>query len=481
MAPNAAEKPVVSVSHNAGGPLTFHKQRVMVKISAPLAEGKTADLDIVAVMDISGSMAGTKLQLMKEAMRHVIEKLSPDDRLSVITFSSSVDLRHKKLTPMRPSEKDFLKKEVNNLNVGGGTNIRGGLQAGIEVLKERNKREADGRTACIFLMSDGEQNQGGDARTVIEIPDFTVHTFGFGARHEELVLSEIAYRSLSGVYSNVPDNKLNYLKEVMAAKLAIFRSVSVLDLKVTLTPTRAAPAIGPRKVTTPAIGRQEVGSISVDAGDYVVTDGLAAGSRDISFGDLARHEIRRIIVDIPLHGITTPIVNAEQVLKVDCSYRPPHGVNVPETTVFAEVKLIRNETADQYAMEKDVKREMVRRGQAEYLRMVKSWTDKGDGYLNQAQREVGRAREALDDHFEGTDNKLSDELYEELKNLSYLLVPKANADDYRKLCRAYLLACLSSHGRQRYGGRGGKEGEAPFYLTDRIKKYIDEVKGNRIP
>ncbi|KAK3143138.1 hypothetical protein QOZ80_4BG0358890 [Eleusine coracana subsp. coracana] len=353
----------------------------MVKISAPLAEGKTADLDIVAVMDISGSMAGIKLQLMKEAMRHVIEKLSPDDRLSVITFSSSVDLRHKKLTPMRPSEKDFLKKEVNNLNVGGGTNIRGGLQAGIEILKERNKREADGRTACIFLMSDGEQNQGGDARTVIEIPDFTVHTFGFGARHEELVLSEIAYRSLSGVYSNVPDDKLNYLKEVMAAKLAIFRSVSVLDLKVTLTPTRAAPAIGARK----------------------------------------------------------------------------------------------------YAMEKDVKREMVRRGQAEYLRMVKSWTDKGDGYLNQAQREVGRAREALDDHFEGTDNKLSDELYEELKNLSYLLVPKANADDYRKLCRAYLLACLSSHGRQRYGGRGGKEGEAPFYLTDRIKKYIDEVKGNRIP
>ncbi|GJN38419.1 hypothetical protein PR202_gb27456 [Eleusine coracana subsp. coracana] len=424
----------------------------MVKISAPLAEGKTADLDIVAVMDISGSMAGIKLQLMKEAMRHVIEKLSPDDRLSVITFSSSVDLRHKKLTPMRPSEKDFLKKEVNNLNVGGGTNIRGGLQAGIEILKERNKREADGRTACIFLMSDGEQNQGGDARTVIEIPDFTVHTFGFGARHEELVLSEIAYRSLSGVYSNVPDDKLNYLKEVMAAKLAIFRSVSVLDLKVTLTPTRAAPAIGARKVTTPAIGRQEVGSISVDAGDYVVTDGLAAGSRDISFGDLARHEIRRIIVDIPLHGITTPIV-----------------------------KLLRNETADQYAMEKDVKREMVRRGQAEYLRMVKSWTDKGDGYLNQAQREVGRAREALDDHFEGTDNKLSDELYEELKNLSYLLVPKANADDYRKLCRAYLLACLSSHGRQRYGGRGGKEGEAPFYLTDRIKKYIDEVKGNRIP
>ncbi|GJN12057.1 hypothetical protein PR202_ga30301 [Eleusine coracana subsp. coracana] len=450
----------------------------MVKISAPLAEGKTADLDIVAVMDISGSMAGTKLQLMKEAMRLVIEKLSPDDRLSVITISSSVDLRHKKLTPMRPSEKDFLKKEVNNLNVGGGTNIRGGLQAGIEVLKERNKREADGRTACIFLMSDGEQNQGGDARTVIEIPDFTVHTFGFGARHEELVLSEIAYRSLSGVYSNVPDNKLNYLKEVMAAKLAIFRSVSVLDLKVTLTPTRAAPAIGARKVTTPAIGRQEVGSISVDAGDYVVTDGLAAGSRDISFGDLARHEIRRIIVDIPLpwHHHSDCECRASPQSRL-----PPHGVNVPETTVFAEVKLIRNETADQYAMEKDVKREMVRRGQAEYLRMVKSWTDKGDGYLNQAQREVARAREALDDHFEGTDNKLSDELYEELKNLSYLLVPKANADDYRKLCRAYLLACLSSHGRQRYGGRGGKEGEAPFYLTDRIKKYIDEVKGNRIP
>jgi hypothetical protein len=48
-----------------------------------------APLDLVTVLDVSGSMSGPKLALLKRAMRFVIENLDPSDRLSVVAFSSS--------------------------------------------------------------------------------------------------------------------------------------------------------------------------------------------------------------------------------------------------------------------------------------------------------------------------------------------------------------------------------------------------------
>jgi Mg-chelatase subunit ChlD len=47
-----------------------------------------APLDLVTVLDLSGSMSGHKLELLKQAMRFVIDNLGPDDRLSVVSFSS---------------------------------------------------------------------------------------------------------------------------------------------------------------------------------------------------------------------------------------------------------------------------------------------------------------------------------------------------------------------------------------------------------
>jgi hypothetical protein len=43
-------------------------------------------VDVVALLDISGDMQGRRLELVKQAMMIVIDKLGPHDRLSIVSF-----------------------------------------------------------------------------------------------------------------------------------------------------------------------------------------------------------------------------------------------------------------------------------------------------------------------------------------------------------------------------------------------------------
>ena len=52
---------------------------------------------MVCVLDISGSMAGSKIELLKETVNFVVDTLSEGDRISIVQFNH----RAKRLTPMK--------------------------------------------------------------------------------------------------------------------------------------------------------------------------------------------------------------------------------------------------------------------------------------------------------------------------------------------------------------------------------------------
>ncbi|URD79163.1 VWA domain containing CoxE-like protein [Musa troglodytarum] len=81
-----------------------------------------APVDLVTVLDVSSSMAGTKLALLKRALSFLIQNLGPSDRLSVVAFSSTA----RRLIPlcrMSDSGRQKALQAVNSLVYSRGTNI----------------------------------------------------------------------------------------------------------------------------------------------------------------------------------------------------------------------------------------------------------------------------------------------------------------------------------------------------------------------
>src|SRR5204863_331287 len=74
---------------------------------------------VLMVLDVSGSMIGAKLDLMKRASIDALDLFADDDDVGVWIFSSG----HQELMPIAPlgPEKDLLRTRLAGLSVSGGT------------------------------------------------------------------------------------------------------------------------------------------------------------------------------------------------------------------------------------------------------------------------------------------------------------------------------------------------------------------------
>lgn len=61
-------------------------------LSADLASSQNVPLDVLFLMDVSGSMSGEPLKLTKSAAKGFVEALAPNDRVAVISFADTVKL-----------------------------------------------------------------------------------------------------------------------------------------------------------------------------------------------------------------------------------------------------------------------------------------------------------------------------------------------------------------------------------------------------
>lgn len=124
--------------------------------------------DIVIVVDVSGSMgndaaaAGVEssglciLDIVKHAVKTIIQVLGVDDRLSVVSYSNSATVIFD-LLKMDTVGKARAAKLVDELTPDGMTNLWDGLHRGLEILKARSASTMKGN-AAVLLLTDGEPN-----------------------------------------------------------------------------------------------------------------------------------------------------------------------------------------------------------------------------------------------------------------------------------------------------------------------------------
>lgn len=131
----------------------------MATVRAPLYETQSrSPVDIVAVIDRSGSMAGEKLDLVRKTLLFVIDQLKPTDRLSLILYDDLVNVEFP-LTPMTKENKDLTKSKVKKIRHRGSTNLCGGLLKGMEQVILRSS-EQKAMVASVLLFTDGLANRG---------------------------------------------------------------------------------------------------------------------------------------------------------------------------------------------------------------------------------------------------------------------------------------------------------------------------------
>ncbi|MCB1637134.1 MAG: von Willebrand factor type A domain-containing protein, partial [Xanthomonadales bacterium] len=89
--------------------------------------------NLVFLLDVSGSMnAANKLPLVKQAMRLLVDRLRPDDRVAIVTYAGNAGLA----LPSTPARKaSEILAAVDALQPSGSTNGAMGIQLAYDIAK----------------------------------------------------------------------------------------------------------------------------------------------------------------------------------------------------------------------------------------------------------------------------------------------------------------------------------------------------------
>ncbi|PNJ32581.1 ITIH3 isoform 3 [Pongo abelii] len=118
--------------------------------------------NVAFVIDISGSMAGRKLEQTKEALLRILEDMKKEDYLNFILFSGDVSTWKEHLVQATPENLQEARTFVKSMEDKGMTNINDGLLRGISMLNKAREehRVPERSTSIVIMLTDGDANVG---------------------------------------------------------------------------------------------------------------------------------------------------------------------------------------------------------------------------------------------------------------------------------------------------------------------------------
>ena len=189
-----------------------------------------APVNLAIVIDRSGSMSGEKIERAKEAAAMAVNRLNPEDIVSVIAYESQVQVI---LPATKVRDKDMILDRIRRIHPGGSTALYSGVEAGAE---EMRKFLSAHRVNRMILLSDGLANVGpsgaddlGRLGERLIRDGISVTTVGLGLGYNEDLMTQLAYRSDGSHYFaeracdlvKVFDNELGRALSVVAQQIEI--------------------------------------------------------------------------------------------------------------------------------------------------------------------------------------------------------------------------------------------------------------------
>ncbi|MGI8922855.1 MAG: VWA domain-containing protein [Fimbriimonadales bacterium] len=188
-------------------------------------EAEEAPLSVSLVIDRSGSMAGEKLSVAREAAARFVETLGEQDRVAAVVYDDGVDT----ISGLKQPSAE-LARRLRSLETGGSTNLYGGWKEGVDRV---------GEDGYVVLLSDGLANVGRytDAHSVAAKAKAArrrsrVHTttVGIGMDYDERLMSKMAKEGGGGHYFA---HTADAILEALAQERFAIGAVSLLEVSVT--------------------------------------------------------------------------------------------------------------------------------------------------------------------------------------------------------------------------------------------------------
>ncbi|RWQ19966.1 VWA domain-containing protein [Mesorhizobium sp.] len=343
--PDVASTPFNSTVSVMPTPWNEHTRLMHVAIKgfdAKPAEQPKANL--VFLIDVSGSMnEQDKLPLLQSAFRLLVNKLKPDDTVSIVTYAGDAGTV---LEPTKVSEKDKILNAIDTLAPGGSTAGEAGIRQAYRLAQKSFVNDGINR---VMLATDGDFNVGqtddDDLKRLIEKERKTgvfLSVFGFGRGNLNDQMMQAIAQNGNGTAAYI--DTLAEAEKVLVedASSTLFTIAKDVKIQVEFNPQKVSEyrLVG---YETRALNREDFNNDRIDAGEigsgdsvtaiYEITpkdsggekiDPLRYGQASVNNGGVANadeYAFVKIRYKLPNEDasklITTPVTSANEVAGFD--------------------------------------------------------------------------------------------------------------------------------------------------------------------
>ncbi|MER9710079.1 VWA domain-containing protein [Mesorhizobium sp. M0213] len=343
--PGSASAPFNSTVSVMPTPWNEHTRLMHVAIKGfDVKPAEQPKANLVFLIDVSGSMnEQDKLPLLQSAFRLLVNKLRPDDTVSIVTYAGDAGTV---LEPTKASEKDKILAAIDNLTSGGSTAGEAGIRQAYRLAQKSFVKDGINR---VMLATDGDFNVGqtddDDLKRLIEKERKTgvfLSVFGFGRDNLNDQMMQTIAQNGNGTAAYI--DTLAEAEKVLVedASSTLFTIAKDVKIQVEFNPNKVSEyrLIG---YETRAMNREDFNNDRVDAGEigsghsvtaiYEITpkgsggeqiDQLRYGQASVNNGGVANadeYAFVKIRYKLPNEDtsklITTPVTSANEVASFD--------------------------------------------------------------------------------------------------------------------------------------------------------------------
>ena len=243
----------------------------------PPADLKQLDrqpMEMVFVLDCSGSMSGEPMQQSKDAMEHALKQLRPDDTFQVIRFSNNASALGDKPLPATRKNINYALRYVDRLSGTGGTQMIEGIKAALDFPHDKE------RYRVVTFLTDGYI--GNEKQILHEmnnrIGDARVFSFGVGSSTNRFLLDRMAKIGRGASAYLLPDVSG---KEIMDLYFDRISRPAMTDLSISYGAAQVSD-VYPSRIPDLLVGRPVIltGKYTGELSDIRING--TAGRRDLT-------------------------------------------------------------------------------------------------------------------------------------------------------------------------------------------------------